>query len=173
MSVPRYRLSFGLLLLSGILAGCMASPEEQIVQGISNAREAFEEEPEKANETAGQIGLYVPSGYDVEEPSDNFNRLITRGSDSFALFINPNEKATSTLFYDLQMAEPEQQWVSDETFRQNGRFGFATVEEIAEDKLELVVSTGGVKLTTITNESDIPKNMEWMMKTVRSIDTDE
>ena len=173
MSVPRYRLIFGTLLLSGMLAGCMATPEERIVEGVSNAREAFEEQPESTNETVGEIDLYMPSGYEIEEPADDFNRLITKGSESFALFINPNEKATSTLFYDLQKADPEQQWVADETFQQNGRFGFATVKEIAEDQLELVVSAGGVKLTTITKESDIPKNMNWMMKTVRSIDTDE
>lgn len=172
MSVPRYGLIF-VLLLAGILAGCMATPEEQIAQGVANARDAFEEEPEETNQSVGQVDLYVPKGYDIEEPSDDFNSLITKGNDSFALFINPNEKGDSTFFYDLQKADPEQQWVADETFQQNGRFGFVTVKEIAEDQLELVVSAGGVKLTTITREDDVPENMDWMMKTVRSIDTEE
>lgn len=172
MSVPRLGLIF-VLLLTGILAGCMATPEEQIAQGVANAREAFEDEPEETNEMVGQINLYVPKGYDIEEPSDEFNSLITKGNDSFTLFMNPNEKGTSTFFYDLQKADPEQQWVADETFQKNGRFGFVTVKEIAEDQLELVVSAGGVKMATITGKSDVPKNMDWMMKTVRSIDTDE
>lgn len=172
MNVPRYGLIF-VLLLTGILAGCMATPEEQIAQGVVNAREAFEEEPEETNETVGQIDLYLPNGYDIEEPSDDFNSLITKGNDSYTLFINPNEKGASTFFYDLQKAGPEQQWVADETFQQNGRFGFVTVKEIAEDQLELVVSAGGVKMTTIAGKNDVPKNMDWMMKTVRSIDTDE
>lgn len=173
MSVPRYRWIFMLTLLFGLLSGCAVAPEEQVIQGVSNARDAFEAEPENANETVGQIDLFVPNDYVIEEPADEFNRLITKGNDSFALSINPNEKATSTFFYDLQKVDPNQQWVVDETFQQNGRFGFTTVKEIAENQLELVVSAGGVSLTTTTNENELPKNMDWMMKTVRSIATNE
>ena len=99
--------------------------------------------------------------------------MITKGNDSFILFINPNEKGASTFFYDLQKADPEQIWIADETFRQHGRFGFVTVKEIAEDQLELVVSSGGAKMTTMTGKNDVPQKMEWMMETVRSINTDE
>lgn len=173
MSVPRSGWNIMLLLLVGTLAGCMAAPEELVTQGVSNARAAFETEPKTVNETIGQTQLYIPNGFVIEEPEDDFKGLITKGSDSFTLFINPNEKATSTFFYELQKVDPKQLWVIDETFQQNGRFGFATATKIAEDKLELVVGTGGVKLATITKESDIPKNMNWMMKTVRSIDSEE
>lgn len=172
MDVPRNGLVL-VLLLSVILAGCMATPEEQIAQGVANAHEAFEKEPEETNEKVGQIDLYVPKGYAIEEPSDDYNSMITKGNDSFILFINPNEKSASTFFYDLQKADPEQIWIADETFRQNGRFGFVTVKEIAEDQLELVVSAGGAKMTTMTGKKDIPQKMSWMMETVRSIDTDE
>lgn len=171
MSVPRYGLVL-VLLLSVILAGCMATPEEQIAQGVANAREAFEDEPEEANGTVGKMDLYLPKGYDIEEPSDDYNSMITKGNDSFILFINPNEKGASTFFYDLQKADPEQIWIADEAFRQHGRFGFVTVKEIAEDQLELVVSAGGAKMTTMTGKNDVPQKMSWMMKTVRSIDTD-
>ena len=170
--MPRYGL-VPVLLLSGILAGCMATPEEQITQGVANAREAFEDEPEEANETVGKMDLYLPKGYDIEEPADDYNSMITKGNDSFILFINPNEKGASTFFYDLQKADPEQIWIADETFRKNGRFGFVTVKEIAEGQLELVVSAGGAKITTMTDKNDIPQKMDWMMETVRSIDTDE
>ena len=173
ITVPRYRLIFMLLLLAGLLAACTATPEEQIVKGLANAQEAFEAESENTNDTVGPTSLYVPNGYSVEEPSDGFTSLITRGNDLFSLLINPNEGAASTFFYDLQKVDAEQLWVADETFQQNGRFGFVTVEEIAEDQLELVVSAGGVKLTTVTTESEIPRNMDWMMKTVRSINSDE
>lgn len=171
--VPRYGMIFMLVVLAGGLTACTATPEEQIVKGLANAEEAFEAEPENTNDAVGPISLYVPNGYGIEEPSDGFTSLITRGSDLFTLLINPNEGAASTFFYDLQKNDAEQLWVADETFQQNGRFGFATIEEIAEDQLELVVSAGGVKLTTVTTESEIPQNMDWMMKTVRSIDSDE
>ncbi|HSI66821.1 MAG TPA: hypothetical protein VK947_05355 [Planococcus sp. (in: firmicutes)] len=155
-----------------LLGGCGASLEERMVNGVENARESFEEEPVAANETVGDRELFVPRNYIVEEPSDAHNIIITRGSDSFVLFLNPNEEPDSTLFYDLQKANDEQQWAVDETFRQNGRFGFATVREIADDRFEIVVSAGGVKMTTISEASDIDSNMDWMMQTVKSVDPD-
>jgi hypothetical protein len=155
-----------------LLGGCVASSEERMVTGVEKAREAFQEEPAATNETVGNRDLYVPRNYTVEEPSDAHNMIITRGSDSFVLFLNPNEEPDSTLFYDLQKANDEQQWALDETFRQNGRFGFSTVREIAEDRYEIVVSAGGVKMTTISEANDIDSNMAWMMQTVRSVDPD-
>nr|WP_238942705.1 hypothetical protein [Planococcus beigongshangi] len=153
-----------------LLTGCMATPEERLNAGLTETRDAFEEEAPETNETAGQIELYLPGGYDIEEPSDDHNVIITKGSDSYVLFINPNESADSKFFYGLQKANEEQQWIMDQTFEQNGRFGFTTLREIAEDRIEIVVSTGGVKMTTISEESDVPGNMEWMMKTVRSVE---
>ncbi|WP_237704128.1 hypothetical protein [Planococcus donghaensis] len=173
MSVPRARWMVLLLFSVGLMAGCSATSENLVVQGVSNARDAFEAEPKSDNEKIGQTALYVPNGYVIEELQDDFNGLITNGGDSFSLAINPNEKATSTLFYDLQKVNPKQLWLVDEKFRQNGRFGFVTVTEIAEDKLELVVGAGGVKMTTISTENDFPKNIDWMMKTVRSVELDE
>ena len=79
----------------------------------------------------------------------------------------------STLFYDLQKADPERKWVVDETFEQNGRFGFVTVRQVAENLFEVVASAGGAKLTTISEKKKIDSNMEWMMKTVRSINPKE
>jgi hypothetical protein len=156
-----------------MLAGCMATPEEQAADGLADARKVFEQEPMKTNKTAAGRELYLPGGYTVEEPSDEQNIIITKGSDSFVLFINPNEPSDSKFFYDLQKANPEQQWLIDETFEQNGRFGFTTVRAITEDRYEIVESAGGVKMTTISEESNIAENMDWMMKTVRSITIEE
>ncbi|MCP2035250.1 hypothetical protein L1279_002237 [Planomicrobium sp. HSC-17F08] len=168
--MPRKGIIAGIIISAAVLGGCLALPEERITDGVAKVAAAFEDEPVETNESSDGTELYVPRSYTIEEPSDKQNIMITKGSDSYALFINPNEAADSTLFYDLQKANPEQQWVADETFEQSGRFGFTTVREIAEDRYELVVSAGGVKMTTISEERDIEKNMDWMMKTVRSIE---
>lgn len=168
--MPRKGFFAGIIISAAVLSGCLALPEERIADGVAKVAAAFEDEPVETNESSDGTELYVPRSYTIEEPSNKQNIMITKGSDSYALFINPNEAADSTLFYDLQKANPEQQWVADETFEQSGRFGFTTVREIAEDRYELVVSAGGVKLTTISEERDIEKNMDWMMKTVRSIE---
>ncbi|TWT12485.1 hypothetical protein [Planomicrobium sp. CPCC 101079] len=171
--MPRKRLIGLVLFAAAMLAGCMATPEERAADGLAHAREAFEQEPMDTNERADDRELYLPGGYTIEKPSDNNNVIITKGSDSFVLFINPNEASDSKFFYDLQKANPDQQWLVDETFEQNGRFGFTTVRMIAEDRYEVVESMGGVKMTTISEESAIADNMDWMMKTVRSINIEE
>lgn len=170
--MPRKKLGIAIMAATVLLAGCLATPEERIANGIAEAKTAFEQEPEETNEQTEALEFYLPGGYTVEEPSDEHNIIITEGSDSFVLFANPNESADSRLFYELQKANPEQEWIADETFEENGRFGFATVRNIAEDRYEIVVSAGGVKMTTISEESKIEENMEWMMKTVRSIDNE-
>lgn len=171
--MPRKRLLGLVLVTASMLAGCLATPEERVADGLADVRETFEQEPMETNETADDRELYLPGGYTIEEPSDENNIIITKGSDSFVLFINPNEAADSKFFYDLQKANPDQEWLVDETFEQNGRFGFATVRMIAEDRYEIVESVGGVKMTTISEENKLAENMDWMMKTIRSINTEE
>lgn len=165
------RMGLQMMLFSSVLvlAGC-ASPEDELVEGVSKARTAFEEEAPEPNEKAGKTELYVPVGYEIEQPSDDHHVLITRGSQAFELFLNPNEAPDSTFFYDLQKANPEKTWLADEKFSQHGRFGFVTVRTIAEDRYELVVSSGGAKLSTITEQAALRNQMEWMMETARSID---
>lgn len=160
----------GTVLSIILLAGCTGAPEERLAGGLSETRKAFEEEPPATNENAGSIELYLPGGYKIEEPADEKNIIITRGNDSYVLFINPNEAPDSKFFYDLQKADEEQLFAADETFEQNGRFGFVTLKEIAEDRMEIAVSSGGAKMTTISEASAVPSNMEWMMTTVRSIE---
>src|SRR5690554_2145248 len=72
------RMGFKMMLFSSVLVltGCV-SPEDELVEGVSSARTAFEEEAREPNEAAGETELYVPGGYEVEEPSDDHNVLIT------------------------------------------------------------------------------------------------
>lgn len=168
--MKRSALITGTVLSLSLIAGCTSTPEERMAEGLSETRMTFEEEPPESNETASQIELYLPGGYEIEEPSDDNNLIITKGSDSFVLLINPNEAEDSKFYYELQKANEEIEWIADETFEQNGRFGFATLRSIAEERIEVVVSAGGVKMTTISLESDVADNMDWMMKTVCSIE---
>lgn len=173
MEVPRKGILVLLLAAAVGLSGCVASAEEQVANGVALAGKAFEAEPRKTNEASEDTEFYLPGGYTVEEPSDEYNIIITKGSESFVLFVNRNEAGDSTLFYDLQKADPEKKWIVDETFEQNGRFGFVTVRRIAEDRFEVVASAGGAKLTTISEGKKIDRNLGWMMEAVRSIEPNE
>ncbi len=169
------RLKRQAVLLSAalMLSGCLQNPQDELAKGISSARAAFEDQAPETNETIGNMELYVPGGYAIEEPSSEYEALITRKGEAFALFTNPNEAPDSTVFYDLQKANTESDWLVDEKFRQYGRFGFATVKKIAEERYELTVSSGGTKLSTITQEQALRQNMSWMMETVRSVESEK
>ena len=118
------------------------------------------------------LNIFIPSGFSIEEESDETNIILTKGKDSFILFINPNELPSSQLYYDLMMSDSNLKVLEEKTFEQNGRFGFAAIIENSEERYELITSIGGTKLSTISDEQDIANNLEKMMLIVRSITTD-
>ena len=98
--------------------------------------------------------IFLPSGFSIEEESNETNIILSKGKDSYVLFINPNELPTSQLYYDLMMSDSNLK-IEEKTFEQNGRFGFAAIIENSEEKYELITSIGGIKLTTISEQQDI------------------
>lgn len=153
-----------------LLVGC-SSKEDRIAEGLENAKVIFQDNAEMPNDKVNDTKIFLPSGFSIED-ADESNILLTKGKDSYVLFINPNELPTSQLYYDLMLADPNLKIVEKSTFEQNERFGFAAVIENSEEKYELITSIGGIKLTTISKESDIASNMEKMMMIVRSISID-
>lgn len=152
-----------------LLVGC-SSVEEQAADGIENAKIVFQGDAVKPNEKVGNLKIFLPSGFTIEE-SDQTNIILSKGKDSYILFINPNELSESQLYYDLLIADTKLKIVEKNTFEQNGRFGFAAIIQNNEENFELITSIGGIKLTTISKQSNIASNLEQMMKIVRSIST--
>jgi len=155
------------LLLS--LAACSASAEEQTEEGLKAAKDIFTGDIVEPNEQIKGVDLFVPGGFTIQEDSNETNIVLMDNSDSYILFINPNEQENSKLFYDLVQAEKKDEIIAQETFVQNDRFGFIAVYPSSEDLYEIISSIGGVKLTTISDDANISSKMEQMMKIVRSI----
>ena len=153
-----------------LLAGC-SSFEEQTSDGLENAKIAFQGDAEKPNEKVNDINIFIPNGFSIEEESNETNIILSKGKDSYILFINPNELPSSQLYYDLMTSDSNLKVIEEKTFEQNGRFGFAAIIENSEEKYELITSIGGIKLTTISEQQDVANNLEKMMLIVRSIST--
>lgn len=151
------------------LTACSPSAEDQTGEGIKAAKEIFQDEATKPNEQVESVNLFVPGGFLIQEDSDETNIVLTKNSDAYVLFINPNEELDSRLFYDLVQAEKKNNIYALETFEQNSRFGFIAVLPSGEEQFEIITSIGGVKLTTISEDANIQKNIEQMMKIVRSV----
>ncbi|MEK3980866.1 hypothetical protein MKY37_17805 [Psychrobacillus sp. FSL K6-2836] len=153
-----------------LLAGC-SSLEEQSLDGLENAKVVFQDDAEKPNEKVNDMNIFIPSGFSIEEESDTTNIILSKGNDSYILFINPNELQSSQLYYDLMTSDSNLEVLDEKTFEQNGRFGFAAIIENSKEKYELITSIGGIKLTTISEQQNIANNLEDMMLIVRSIST--
>ncbi|SER91893.1 hypothetical protein [Psychrobacillus sp. OK032] len=153
-----------------LLVGC-SSPEEEVEDGIENAKLVFQSDAEKPNEKINNMKLFIPSGFSIEDEPDETNIILSKGKDSYILFLNPNELPSSRLYYDLMIADTNLKIVEEKTFEQNGRFGFVAILENSEEKFELITSIGGIKLTTISKQQNIADNLDKMMTIVRSITT--
>ncbi|QTD41383.1 hypothetical protein [Sporosarcina sp. Te-1] len=162
---------FLFLLVSAIfvLGGCGKSIDQKAEDGIAAARDIFEQDGKNATEEIDGVSLYKPVGFTIEDASDPQNIILSNKDETFILFINPNEEKDSHLFHDLLKAQENIEVIKEETFTDKGFFGFASVLKSGDDKVELVTSVGGVKMTTITKEKNIEHHMANMMEIVRSV----
>ncbi|MDI7740419.1 hypothetical protein QMK38_00260 [Lysinibacillus fusiformis] len=151
------------------LTGCGKTVEEQIDTGVASAQTVFEENPQQPNKTIGKIELYVPAGFDVEESEDPNNLIITKGSESYILFVNYYEKEDSNLHYELLKNDASKKIIKEETVEFDGAFGFSAVREYDKEQFELIVSSGGVKMSTISEDKNIDQKLVDMMTIVRSV----
>ncbi len=155
--------------VSLMLAGCGKTLEEQITEGVALAADTFESESPKPTTTIGKNKVYVPAGYSVEEGANEMNYIFSKGRDSFILFVNTVEAEDSRLHYDLLVNDADLNIVEEKTFEFEDAFGFTAVIEHSEKEYELVVSSGGVKMTTIAEDKGIDEKLAEMMEIVRSV----
>ncbi len=153
-----------------VLSGCNQSIDDQIANGLQLTETVFAEEPEEHTEKIGDIKLYLPSNFKVEDSSDAYNIVISKGKESYILFINDEEAQDSKLYYNLLKENEADKIIEELTYDKNGRFGFTAVLK-TEDKneMELIVSSGGVKMTTISQTKHIETNLREMTKIVHSV----
>ncbi|KOS67604.1 hypothetical protein AEA09_02890 [Lysinibacillus contaminans] len=160
----------GLIFLLLGLTGCNQSMDEQITKGFQLTENVFAEKPEKHTDTIGNIQLYLPSKYNVDDSSDKYNILVSKGKQSYILFINDREKSDSKLYYNLLKEDNTKEIIDEKTYEKDNVFGFAAVSKTEnEEEFELVVSSGGVKMTTISPVEDIEDNLHEMTKIVHSV----
>ncbi|MEK4700793.1 hypothetical protein MKX47_14435 [Solibacillus sp. FSL R7-0668] len=152
-----------------VLSACGKSVEEKAAMGIENAQTAFTNEPNATNKSIGHIELYLPNGFNIEKGIDEANYTVINGKDSYILFVNPNETEDSRLHYDLIKQDVKTNTIEEQTYEKDGLFGFSVVNQLKEDQYELIVSVGGVKVTTISDEKKLEVKLQSMMEIAKSV----
>lgn len=163
-------ISFFLVFFSILfLSGCGKTAEEQIDIGISNLETVFKEEPKESNKKINNLELYLPSRYSIEFADETNNYIVEKGSDVYILFVNTNEEEDSKLHYDILKNDTTKKIVKEKTIEVDDTFSFAAVVEQDEETYELIVSSGGIKMTTISNSKNIDDKLLQMMEIVHSV----
>ena len=149
------------------LSAC-STLEERAAKGMEKAEEVFFSESVEANEKIENVQFFKPSNFTLSEESDAQNIILTNRGETFVLFVNPNEKTDSHLYYDLLKAQDEK-ILYEKTFEEKDRFGFVAVVQNAENVMEVITSSGGIKMTTLAEEENVDDHIETMMKVVNSV----
>jgi predicted Zn-dependent protease len=165
----KWKFIFLLMISVLALVACGKSLDEKATSGVEAAKEAFYSNDKNRTEEIDGIKLHKPAGFKIDEKSDAQNIVFTKNEETFILFINPNEKSDSNLFYDLLLADKSKEIIEQATFNDEGTFGFAAVVKSSNDDIELITSVGGSKMTTVTKKGNIEENLTRMMEIVRSI----
>ena len=165
----RKQLTSAILLSAILLVGCGKTVEEQVDEGMVKAEAAFQQAT-KANTTEGNVNLYLPKGFVIDPAEEESNYFITSDDDQYILFINEQETNDSKLNYDLIKKDKKDDIIKIEELKNEQYFGFAAVIKHSEKHYELVVSIGGVKLSTMTNNKKMDEKLAVMMDIVRSVE---
>lgn len=152
-----------------MLAACGQTIEQKATAGIKNAEAVFTNESIATNKSIGHIKLYLPSGFNIEKGIDESNYTVVNGKDSYILFVNPNETEDSRLHYDLLINDKKSNIIEDKTYEKDGVFGFSAINKQDEETYELVVSVGGVKISTISIKKKIDEKLQYMMEMAKSV----
>lgn len=156
---------FSALLL--ILSACTTKIDEEKEKAVDTAKMAFMDAQEKPNAKSDKIKFFLPEGYDIKEEKKH-NILLDNKGNPVLIFINPNEKETSEIISD-NLKKAKDTYIAFDTFKQEGRVGAIAIKEQEEDQYELVISVGGVKVTTQTNTKELAQYSEELMKIASSI----
>ena len=152
------------------LVGCGKTVDEQVSEGITTVQAAFSQQPIKANTKENNISLYLPEDYVIDPSKEEYNYFINSSDDQFILFINENEPENSQLNYDILMKNKDESIIKVEQLQGEKHFGFVAVKQFTEKEYELIVSIGGIKLSTVTNQKKMDAKLSNMIDIVRSVE---
>ena len=150
-----------------ILAGCNTTIDKEKEETASVVEDGLSSN-ETAGEKAGNISFYLPFGAEIEKESP-YNIIISKSSDTFILFTNPQEDKDSELLYKMAINDKEN-LVKHGTFKEDDRLGYYVIKELPDtEEYELIVGVGGTKVTTQSELEDLADNAEMMMKMATSV----
>ena len=151
-----------------LLSACGKTVEEKAQIAVAQAEELFEQPIKTTSANVNALELYLPANFRIESAGSDSNYKILHQGDAYILFINTLEK-DSRLYYELLQQDGTKQILQQQTFEQDGQFGFVAISQVGEQQYEMMASIAGNKLTTLTTERNMEKKLSTMVDIIRSV----
>ena len=150
-----------------LLSACSASLKEEQTAAKDAVGEAFKKDPKAINTENEDIKFYLPFGFEVDKETPN-NIILKNGSKTYILFYNPHEGPDSKVIYEAALKQKE--YGFKETFSaKDGHHGYLLIKNADKKLNELIVGTGGVKITTQSKTKNLSTEAANMAEIVRSV----
>ncbi|WLR50260.1 hypothetical protein LC040_13390 [Bacillus tianshenii] len=149
-----------------LLAACSASEEEALTETETAVQEVLKADTLARNKEKDAFEYYMPIEFSIVE-QDDYNIVFSKGKTNIILFVNPNENAKSDNLY--KEAAEDRNVILDKTWEEGEQLAYLIVDSLKEEKYELVVGVGGVKLTAETTASDMVADAKLMMQVAESV----
>jgi len=161
-----FKRALVLIVSALLLSACSANVKEEQKTTNEKVVTALTSSPKKAKEKNNDIKFYMPFGFEIKEKSEN-NIILKNGSKTYILFYNPQEGQESKVVYNATLNANKYDY--KKTYKQDGKFGYLLIRKLDDERQEVTVGIGGVKMTTETKTKSMKNDAEMMMQIVNSV----
>lgn len=157
-----------LILVSLVfIVGCSASFNEQSDETIKVVENQLKTKAKKPNKNVGDIEVYLPFGFEIEDESPN-NIILKNGSKTYILFYNQHENEKSDVVYKSTLNQHEK-IDTNQKWKKKDQFSYLLIDNFQKDMNELILGIGGIKLTSEVKTSSLATEAVQMMEIVQSV----
>ncbi|NMD72729.1 hypothetical protein HHO41_21105 [Bacillus sp. DNRA2] len=149
-----------------LLSACSANEKDAYKATEQKVSGVFNSAPKKVNNKNEAVHFYLPFGFEIKDKTQN-NVLLKNGSKTYILFYNQHEGTNSKVVYNATLDAKKYDY--KKTYKKGDKFGFLLIHDLGEDKQELTIGIGGVKLTTETKTKSMKNDAEYMMQIINSV----
>ncbi|MGN8645841.1 hypothetical protein ACTNEO_09225 [Gracilibacillus sp. HCP3S3_G5_1] len=158
-----------IVFLIGMSIWTSRPTEEVLSEAIEVAEHRFQADAKAQNHQVGNLSLYLPENFEIEEKTVN-NVLLTKDEQTYILFYNVLESQKSNLNYEAAKEGNDHEWLV--SFENQDRFGYISIIDVDEE-FELQLGVGGVKVPTISSRDELVQDVTDMMDIANSITYEE
>ncbi|WNS74639.1 hypothetical protein RRV45_17235 [Bacillus sp. DTU_2020_1000418_1_SI_GHA_SEK_038] len=151
-----------------LLSACSASLKEEQTAAKDAVGEAFKKDPKATNNENEDIKFYLPFGFEVDKETPN-NIILKNGSKKYILFYNPHEGPDSKVIYEAALKQKEYDF-KETLSTKNGHHGYLLIKSTDKKLNELIIGTGGVKITTQSKTKNLSAEAGNMAEIIQSVE---